>query len=789
MLTERVKMLRKISTKTEPYISTERAELVTQFYKENASADLPKPILRAKNFFNIMANKAVYIGDGELIVGERGPAPRAVPTYPEICCHNIDDLEALNSRHKNPFRINDQVRNTYTKEIMPFWYNQGKTMREKLFDSMTPKWMEAFEAGIFTEFMEQRSPGHAICDDKIYKNGMLDFKARIADVRSSLEPQNNDEDKSKDIELQAIDIAADAIILFANRCAKKALDLASLEKDPDRKAELQLIADTCRHVPANAPRTFHEALQMYWFVHLGVITETNPWDSYNPGRLDRNLYPFYKNDIENGTLTEEQARELLQCFWVKFNNHPAPPKVGVTLEQSSTYTDFSLINVGGLDQNGESCINDVSHMVLDTIKEMKMTQPSGCIQLSEKNPDSFLKHACEVIKIGIGQPSCFNTETIVKEMLHDGKTLEDALNGGASGCVETSAFGKESCTLTGYLNWAKILEVTLNNGIDPNTGIQIGIETGDPKTFTNFDSILEAYHKQLRYFIDVKIEGNNTIERLYADSFPVPFKSLLVDDCIAKGVDYHNGGARYNTTYIQGVGLGITTDCLSAINKHVFQDGRYSMDELLDALSNNFENNEIMRQILLNKTPCFGNDEPDADSITETIFKYYLDAIDGRPNTKGGSNRINLLPTTCHIYFGEVTGALPNGRKAGIPLSDGISPTQGSDRLGPTAVIKSAAKIDHAKTGGTLLNMKFSPQMFKKGNIENLMALIRAYFKMGGHHIQFNVVDVDTLREAQQHPEQHRDLIVRVAGYSDYFVGLGEGLQNEIINRTEQQTL
>ena len=789
MLAKRIETLRSLSTKTEPYISTERAELVTSFYKENAENNVPAAILRAKNFYNLMAKKEVYIGDGELIVGERGPAPRAVPTYPEICCHNIDDLEALDSRHKNPFKINDQVRNIYITNIMPYWYGQGKTMREKLFEAMTPKWHQAFEAGIFTEFMEQRSPGHAICDDKIYKNGILDFKRRIAAQRARLTPDNNFEDLAKDIELQAIDIAADAIILFANRCAEKAFDLAAKEKNQQRKAELELIAQICKHVPANSPRTFHEALQMYWFVHLGVITETNPWDSYNPGRIDRNLYPFYKNDIKNGIITEQQARELLQCFWIKFNNHPAPPKVGVTLEQSSTYTDFSLINVGGLDKNGNDCVNEISYMILDTIKEMKMTQPSGCIQLSEKNPDSFLKHACEVIKIGIGQPSCFNTETIVKEMLHDGKSLEDAYNGGASGCVETSAFGKESCTLTGYINWPKILEITLNNGIDPNSGIQIGLETGDPRTFESFQEVMDAYNQQLKYFIDIKIEGNNTIERLYAEKFPVPFKSLLVDDCIEKGLDYHNGGARYNTTYIQGVGLGIATDSLSAINKHVFQDNKYSMDELLQALRNNFDNNEIMRQTLLNKTPCFGNDNPAADSITQEIFNYYLQAIDGKPNTKGGKYRINLLPTTCHIYFGEVTGALPNGRKAGIPLSDGISPTQGSDRLGPTAVINSAAKIDHTKTGGTLLNMKFSPQMFKEGNIENLMALIRAYFKMGGHHIQFNVIDAETLREAQQHPEQHRDLIVRVAGYSDYFVGLGEGLQNEIIDRTEQQAL
>jgi formate C-acetyltransferase len=395
----------------------------------------------------------------------------------------------------------------------------------------------------------------------------------------------------------------------------------------------------------------------------------------------------------------------------------------------------------------------------------------------------------EIIKTGYGQPSLFNTDSIIQEMLQQGKSIIDARNGGASGCVETGAFGKESYILTGYCNLTKILEITLNNGIDPRTGKQIGIQTGDPKSFQSFDELLEAYKKQINYFVDVKIKGNVIIERLYAEYLPAPFLSLLIDDCISKGVDYNNGGARYNTSYIQGVGIGTVTDSLTSLKYNVFDEKKFSMEEFLFAVSKNFEGFDTLKDLLLNETPKYGNDDDYADDILKSVFEIYFTAIDGRPNIKGGHFRINLLPTTCHIYFGSVTGATPDGRLSGLPVSEGISPVQGSDINGPTAVLKSAAKIDHLRTGGTLLNQKFSPQIFEgEDSIGKIVSLIRAYFKMDGHHIQFNVVDAETLREAQKHPENYRDLIVRVAGYSDYFVDLIPELQEEIIRRTEQRS-
>jgi len=422
------------------------------------------------------------------------------------------------------------------------------------------------------------------------------------------------------------------------------------------------------------------------------------------------------------------------------------------------------------------------------VEEMRLLQPSASIQVSKKNPDRFIHRAGKIIRTGFGQPSAFNADLIVQELVRMGKSVEDARSGGSSGCVEVGAFGKEAYILTGYFNLPKVLEVTLHNGQDPRTGKQIGLPTGDPSTFRTFDELFAAFEKQLLYFLDIKVRGNQVIERLYAAYMPAPFLSLLINDCIAKGRDYHDGGARYNSSYIQGVGLGSITDMLTALCYHVYDHKTMTMAHMLGLLAVDFEGSEPERQKLLNKTPKYGNDDDYADAIMRRVFEAYFNAVDGRKNTRGGEYHINLLPTTCHIYFGSVTGASADGRKAWTPLSEGISPVQGADRRGPTGVIQSAAKMDHARTGGTLLNQKFTPQLLAdEAGMEGLVQLIRTYFRLDGHHIQFNVVDAETLRLAQKHPDQYRDLIVRVAGYSDYFCDLSEALQNEIIARTEHQ--
>ena len=585
-------------------------------------------------------------------------------------------------------------------------------------------------------------------------------------------------------------ISCDAAILFAERHAELAEQMAEKEQNPQRKKELEKIADVCRWVPAHAPRDLWEAIQMYWFVHLGTVTELNGWDSMNPGHIDQHLWPFYEKGLQEGTLTREDAKELLSCLWIKFNNQPAPPKVGVTALESGTYNDFTNINIGGVDRNGESATNDLSYMILEIQEELHELQPGLSIHIAKNTPDEFLLEGIKVIRQGHGYPSIFNPDTYIQELVREGKTLEDAREGGCSGCIEVGAFGKEAYLLTGYLNTPKILEITLNNGIDPQTGKKLGLETGDPRSFKTFEELYEAWHKQMVYFVNLKLSVNNYIERMFSLYAPATFLSLYIDDCIEKGKDYYSGGARYNTTYIQCTGLGTITDCFTTLKKHVFEDKRYTMDEILEACKNNWGDNEVMRQYIRNHTPFFGNDDAYADTIAVRVYDDLVKAIEGRPNTRGGKTQLNMLSTTCHNYFGSVCGATPNGRLAHFAISDGTSPAHGSDSHGPTAVIKSLGKLDQTKSGGTLLNVRFVPQLLKREEDQKKLAsLIRTYFKLGGHHIQFNIVDTATLHDAQKHPEEYRDLLVRVAGYSDYFNDMTEQLQNEIIARTENDDL
>ena len=785
-MNERIRQLRKKSLEAINCISAERALLVTEFYQSGVAQGASVPVQRALAFQYILENKFICINEGELIVGERGPAPKATPTYPEISLHQLKDLEILHNRAKVSFQSDAATRKAYEEIIIPYW--TGKTNRDRIFANMSDEWVAAYEAGIFTEFQEQRAPGHTVAGDKIYRKGMVNIIDDIHEAISQLDFINDPLAYDKREELKAMEISARAIIRWAERHAEKLEALAATENNAVRRDELQHMAIVCRRVPARQPETFHEALQYYWFVHVGVVTELNPWDSFNPGRLDQHLLPFWQKGMANGTLTKEKAVELLQAFWIKFNNHPSPPKVGVTAEESNTYTDFALINVGGVKADGSDAVNEMSFVILDVIEEMRLLQPSSMVQLSKKNPDSFIDRAIRIVKTGFGQPSIFNTDAIIQELTRQGKSIVDARNGGASGCVESGAFGTEAYILTGYFNMPKVLELVLHNGVDPRTGKTIGLQTGTPDSFHSFDQFLDAFRKQLGYFMDIKIKGNNTIERIFARHMPVPFLSLIIDDCVANGTDYVAGGARYNTTYVQGVGLGTLTDCFAAIKTLVFDEKTISWKALVTALDLNFDGDEKLRYRMLYEMPKYGNDDDRADDHLREIFAIYYNALNGKPNTRGGVHRVNLLPTTCHVYFGSVIGALPDGRKAKTPLSEGISPVQGADTKGPTAVIKSAAKIDHLCTGGTLLNQKFTPGFFdNEQSIRQVSSLVRSYFRLDGHHIQFNVVSADTLRDAQKHPEMYRDLIVRVAGYSDYFNDLGKDLQDEIIERSEHR--
>ena len=782
-MNDRVKRLHQQSIDTPTTLTIERALIETAFYKENYGK-MPNCILRAQNFYEICKKKTIYIGEDELIVGERGPMPKAVPTFPELTCHTVEDLHTLNDRELQPYLISQEDIDRYEREVIPYW--QGRTQRERIFSHVSKEWEEAYHAGVFTEFMEQRAGGHTAMDGKMYQRGLLDCKALIAQTLSELDFINDPEATDKQQELQAMDISCDAAILFAERHAELAEKMAAEETNPQRKAELLKIAEVCRWVPAHAPRDMQEAIQMYWFVHLGTVTELNGWDCMNPGHIDQHLYPFYQKGLADGTLTREKAKELISCFWIKFNNQPAPPKVGITALESGTYNDFTNINIGGIDKNGNNAVNELSYIILEVQEELHELQPGLSIHVSKVTPDEFVMAGAKVIRQGHGYPSVFNPDTYTKELVRQGKTQEDANEGGCSGCIEVGAFGKEAYILTGYLNTPKILEITLNNGIDPMTGKKLGLETGDPRTFTSYEQLYNAYHQQMVYFVNLKLAVNNYIERMFSLYAPATFLSLFIDDCITRGRDYYSGGARYNTTYIQCTGLGTITDCLATLKKHVFEDKKFTMDELLESVSKNFEGNEKMRQFILNRTPFFGNDDDYADSIAVKVYNDLVEAIEGHPNTRGGKTQLNMLSTTCHNYFGSVCGASVNGRLAHFAISDGTSPAHGADTHGPTAVIKSLGKLDQTQSGGTLLNVRFVPSLFRRDeDLRKLVSLIRTYFNMGGHHIQFNIVDTQTLLDAQEHPEDYKDLLVRVAGYSDYFNDMTEQLQNEIIARTE----
>jgi formate C-acetyltransferase len=784
-MNDRIRRLRKETFEARPSLSIERALIETQFYREN-EGKYPIPILRALNFMEICQKKRIYIGADELIVGERGPRPKAVPTFPELTCHSVEDLHVLNNRKLQPYAISQKDIDMYEREVIPYW--KGRTQRERIFSHVPESWQAPYEAGLFTEFMEQRAPGHTALDGKIYRTGLSDVKKRIAGELEKLDFMNDPEATDRQEELTAMSISCDAAIIFAERHAALADEMAEAETDPVRASELRQIAATCRRVPAFAPRTFREAIQMYWFVHLGTVTELNGWDAMNPGHFDQHLWPFYERGIADGNLTRDDAKELLSCFWIKVNNHTAPPKVGITAKESGTYNDFTNINIGGIKPDGSDAVNELSYMMLEIADELHILQPGCSIHVSTLTPERFLRAGCKVIRQGHGYPSVFNADIYVQELMRQGKTLADAREGGCSGCIEVGAFGKEAYLLTGYLNVPKILEITLNNGYDPATGRKVSIQTGKANEFESYDKLYATFLAQLRHIVDQKVRVSNYIDRMFAKYAPATFLSLFIDDCIARGKDYYNCGARYNTNYIQCTGLGTVADSLSSLKHHVFDHSTFSMDEMTDALAHNFEGKEAMRQYIINRTPFFGNDDDAADHIATGIYNDLYDAIEGRPNTKGECFHLNMLSTTCHVYFGKMTGATPNGRMAGTSISDGTSPSHGADTHGPSSVIKSLGKLDQVKSGGTLLNLRFLPALLKREeDVSKLASLIRSYFALGGHHVQFNIVDTETLLAAQRSPEDFRDLLVRMAGYSDYFNDMNADLQADVIARTEHE--
>lgn len=764
-----------------PEVFAERAILVTKSYFKTEG----QPILlrRAQMMEEILDGVAVLIRDGELIVGCKTPAILGSPLYPEVACDWVEkELDTIALRPEAPFQVSEQTKTALLTDVFDYW--RRKQVYNRIMDALPDEVVLATQEGVFFHYFLNRTIGHITVNyEHVLKKGFLGLKAEVNAEFKKINYEESGCLKKVNL-LRAMSRCCDAAIHFAERYAKEAERLSMMESDLLRKAELKQIAKICRRVPAHPASTFPEALQSFYFIHLILNLETNSY-AIGPGRFDQYLYPYYQADHAAGRLTREQAWELLACLWIKLNELTVV-KEGGTAKASNTYNDFQNLNLAGQTVDGRDATNDLSYLCLDVTGSLRLPQPQISVLISEKTPEKFLAEACKVVSLGFGMPAMFNEDEKTQALLHKGKTLEDARLGGINGCVELVVQGKDMMASSGYFNMPKCLELALNNGVNPLTGTQLGPRTGALSELTTFDKLVEAFHQQMAYGINLKMIYDGIARQAYAEFCPVPFTSLLIDDCLKKGKDYHDGGAHYNLPLVCGVGTGTIADSLAAIKKLVYEEKKVSLEDLVEALRSDFKGYERIRQMLRNRAPKWGNGDDCVDTLAHDVVQMFTDELEKHHNEQGVPYAANMIPTTTHIWFGDLTGATPDGRQSRMPESEGISPVQGMDRNGPTAVIRSMARLDHARCCGTLLNMKFHPSALSgEEGLQKFAHLIRTYFKLGGHHVQFNVLSSETLLAAQKHPEEYQDLVVRVAGYSDYFVRLSRDLQNEIISRTE----
>ena len=766
-----------------PEICYERAELITESYKETEG--LPIILRRAKALVNILEKMTISIQPDELIVGNHTRKPRSSPIFPEFSFAWIEaEFERLEKRTGDVFLISDECK-TKLSHVFKYW--QGKTTQEYAANLMPEEAKAAQANGVFTVgnyfFL---GVGH-ICVDYalVLEKGFLGIKQDVKKEMGLLE-LTDPEDLKKSQFLQAVDIVCDAAIRFAERFAGQAEKLAEVEGDSQRKTELLEIAANCRRVPANPAKTFYESLQSFWFVQLIIQLEGNG-HSISPGRFDQYMYPYYQADMKAGKLNRESALELIECLWVKFN------EINKVRDEASTkafggYPMFQNLIVGGQTPDGRDSTNELSYLCMDATETIQMPQPSLSIRFHQATPQEFLNRAGEVAALGLGMPAIYNDHVIIPALAARGVTLEDARDYCIIGCVEPQKGGKtEGWHDAAFFSLAKCLELALNDGVDPISGLQIGVKTGTLETMVTFEDSVEAYRKQIQYFVKLLVTSNNCCDIAHGSICPLPFLSSMVQDCIGNGKSLQEGGAHYNFTGPQGVGVGNVGDALAALKKMVYEEGVVTRETMADALRKNWNGYEKLRQMMLNTVPKFGNDDDYADELARLGARIYCEEVEKYSNPRGGRFQAGLYPVSANVPLGTAVGALPDGRLAGTALADGVSPVSGRDVQGPTAAVKSVAKLDHEiASNGTLLNQKFHPTALKGENgIANLSSLVRTYFSLGGLHVQFNVISKDMLLDAQRNPEQYRGLVVRVAGYSAFFTALDKSLQQDIIERTE----
>lgn len=773
---------------TKPSIDLENALILTESFMKTEGE--PIAIRIAKGFREQCQRKTVSIWDDELIVGCSGSKIRGGVLCPNTCWPVLDkELDTISTRSQDPFQISEEDKKLLKDFIKPYW--KGRSLQEAWQARVPAELRQLMDnAVIFADLRAIRGPGELTVDyEWIITSGINGIRKKIEEELASLDVATY-EGYEKSTYLNALLIACDGIVTLAERYAQLAEQMAAEEKDPRRKAELEGIAEICHWVPANPARTFWEAVQSFYFYQVCIIMQQQG-PSYNPGRMDQYLYPYYQQDIAAGSITKEQAQELLDCLWVKLAESCLFQDER-TAKYAAGYMMFQNTCCGGITKNGLDAVNELSYMMIQATADVRLYQPSLSIRYNKgKNPDSFLRKVIDLVALGIGFPSIHNDEIGIKTMLHKGVPLEEANNWNPCGCVETNLAGKmRTYTDYAHMNLGSVVEFALTNGVQRLTKAKLAAQTGDPRKFKSFQEFKEAIKAQLAHLIRKAVEINQILESVVGEIRPVPVVSLSFKECVENAKDYEWGGAKYSLgNAISLVGVADIIDSLATVKKLIYEDKALSWDTLLEALASNFEGHEEIRRMCLS-TPKYGNDIGEVDEIATEIIQFIAEEI-GKYRGKHGKMLCGILPVTAHIPGGLLVGALPSGRKACVPLSDGLSPMQGTDVNGPTAILKSVSKINHSMYGsGTLLNMKLDPSLLKdERGKTTLMSLLKSMCDLGVYHIQINVVSPETLIEAQKYPEKHRDLMVRVAGYTAYFVELEKTVQNEIISRTTQMSL
>ncbi|MEA4853707.1 MAG: glycyl radical protein [Christensenella sp.] len=783
---ERCQRLKNQVIAVKPRLLCDRARIITQSYKETEGQ--PALIRRAMALRDLLEKLKIYILPDELIVGHSASDHRCAEIFPEFGVQWIkDEIDLFETRDMDPFVVSPEVKEEFLNDIYPYWV--GRTLNDRIqavYDDEIK--LQSYDAKLFTIGLHETGGlAHvALNYEKIITRGLADVRAEIQEKNDALEMSEPSSMKKRQF-YQACTIIIDGVIAFAHRYAQEARNMAEVEKDPDRAAELLKIAEVCDYVPEHPARTFHEALQSFMLIHCVPFINDNG-TSYTPGRMDQYMYPYYAGDLKAGRMTKAEAQELLEALWIKFSESV---KIYNAVDAASTggQPTGNNVAISGVSPDGLDATNDLSYRCLEAHCHILLGQPNFTVRVHKKTPHDLLIRTCEAIRLGNGMPQISNDEIFVNAMLRLGVTLPEARDYVPVGCLETMPRNTWGRANGGYFSLVKVLELALSNGVCRITGKQVGPKTGDPHEFKTFEDVLAAFEKQMKYSVQHMVTANNMIDMVHEDLAPVPFVSILVDDCIQNGKDVTSGGARYNWTGPLGIGIANAADSLIAIKKAVFEDNYVSMAEMINAIETDFEGKEDLRLYLRNKVPKYGNDIPEVDIFAKYATDTFFDELTHYTNYRGGKFNPALMPVSSYVAFGLCTGATPDGRKSGEPLADGVSPQNGMDKHGPTAVFKSVSCLDHVRCGnGVIFNQKMSPgPLFAEDGLEKFSALIRSYIDLGGSQVQFNVVSADTLRDAQVNPEKHAGLVVRVAGYSAFFNEISKEVQDSIIQRTEQQ--